>query len=1119
MSVRSSFRSVLQDGPRRRQRRAMCAAFILFLSIALRPLSAQQTTATLLGTVVDPSGAAAPGVTVRVSNIATNIKRETTTDQVGNYSIPYLPAGNYHVTATREGFEAQQIESVTLQVEQAARVDFTLKVGNVSETVNVTASSAVLQTENASVGTVIDASKIVDLPLNGRNFIQLAQLIPGVQAGTPGSITVRRGRGSVGQTDAAYGSTAASANGSRDTANRFFLDGVEVMDYDAMTYSFSPSVDSLAEFKVQTSTYSGEYGGAPGGQVNMLTKSGANQLRGTLWEFNRNDQLTQSYDTIAGKSVTSPRLNRNQFGANAGGPVWIPKLYSGKDRTFFFFNWESGYAAQGASPVYRIVPTGAQRSGDFRGLTDSRTHQPIVLKDPLNIGIVDNVVPKSALSSQTQAFLAYEPLPNTSNGVFNYLTTAASAVSRQKNFTGRVDHNLSSKDQISGRYVFNDTYEAGTPIWGHDERNNLGRTQNVSVSWTRMLRATLVNEARGGWHRFNEAEVFGTTNDASFDVVGKMGLPLVSRLPEEYGPPTISVSGPDGGYDMYNLQRQIGPRVRSNSIAPFTDTLSWQSGRHFLKFGAEVDYRGVTFGQARAPRASFTFDGTYTGSAAADFLLGYIRSDNVNPTHTNTDLYDYWYAFFVNDDWKVTPHLTLTLGLRYDYFQRYKQKDDKFVNIELNGFVLGATTTPTTSHYGRELLAPDRNNFGPRFGFAWRPPISGETVVRGGYGIYYTPQISNAIFAMAEGAQATAGATINGNIVGAPNVFFSNPFPAAQAGGGLPFAVSNDQNMRDSYVQQWNFNIQRRLPGNVVLDVGYVGSKGTRLIVTYDDLNRPLQVVDPRTPGLASLNARRPSQDYLRAVRADKSVGNSIYHSLQVKGERRLSSGLSFLTAYTFSKSISGPSDIGGQVGGGNFIGAPQDAYYLQGDRAVSGFDVTQRFVQTILYDVPFARGLHGAAKYVLDGWQVSTIMTFQSGFPAPVTFGVDTTGTGLGSRPDLVAGQRGDLPAGKRTWKQWFNTAAFAQTPFGRFGTAPRTDAMRLPGIATVDFSVNKSVRFKESRSLEFRTEFFNLLNNFNPDPATVDLNIRSATFGAIGGGVQGITTRVIQLGAKLNF
>jgi hypothetical protein len=598
-----------------------------------------------------------------------------------------------------------------------------------------------------------------------------------------------------------------------------------------------------------------------------------------------------------------------------------------------------------------------------------------------------------------------------------------------------------------------------------------------------------------------------------------MGLPLVSRLPIEYGPPSISVNGPDGAYAMYDLQRQIGPRTRSNSIAPITDALSWQKGTHFLKFGGEVDRRHVTFEQARAPRGSFGFDGTYTGSSLADFMLGYLRNASINPAHTNTDLWNFWQAYFLNDDWKVTPRLNITLGLRYDYFQPYKQSDDRFVNIEQNGFIVAGLTTPKTSRYGRALIAPNHTDFGPRFGFAWRPPLSGETVIRGGYGIYYTPQISNAIFAMAEGAQATAGASVIGNPTGPPNLLFSDPFAGAVTGGALNFAVSNDQNLKDSYIQQWNMDVQRKLPGNVVLDVGYVGSKGTRLIVTFEDLNRPIQVVDPRTPGLFSLNARRPNQDYQRNVRSDKSIGNSIYHALQMKAERRLASGLTFLAAYTFSKSISGPSDIGGQVGGGSFIGAPQDIYHLRGDRSVSGFDLTQRFVGTVLYAIPFFRGLHGPARILLDGWQVATIMTFQSGFPAAVTANVDTTGTGISSRPDQLPGQNGNLPGDKRAWQHWFNAGAFVVAPFGRFGTSPRTDAVRLPGIENADFSVTRSYRFRERRSLDFRAELFNLTNHYNPDPGTVDLNARSQTFGSIGGGVQGITTRVIQLGAKLNF
>jgi hypothetical protein len=1094
---------------------------ILLLVCLSMACVAQQTTATLGGVVTDPSGAVVPNVHIVATNLATNVSREADTDTSGNYSIPFIPAGDYSVTATLSGFQAQKVEHLTLQVQQDARVDFHMTVGNVSESVSVAATAAALQTENATVGTVIDSAKIVELPLNGRNFVQLAQLIPGVQTGTPGSITVRRGRGSVGQSDPSYGGTAASANGQRDTADRYLLDGIEMMDYDAVTYSFSPSVDSLSEFKVETSSYSAESGGAPGAQVNMITKSGTNQLRGTLWEFNRNDALTQSYDAIANKSVKPPRLNRNQFGANIGGPVVIPKLYHGKDKTFFFFNWESGYAAQGATPAYLLVPPSAIRTGNFAGLVNARTKQPILIKDPFSgQPFPNNVVPQDRLSQQSLTFLQFVPQPNTVNGSQNYLPTAFSAVSYQHNYLTRIDHNFSTKDVVTGHYVFNDTFEAGIPVWGTDARNNLGRTQNVEGSEIHTFSSALINQFRTGWHRFNESEIFGTSNNPAYDVAGKMNLPLVSRLPIEYGPPSISINGPDGAYNVYDLQRQIGPRTRSNSITQFVDTLSWQLGTHFVRIGGEVNKRTVTFQQARAPRGAFGFDGTYTGSALGDFMLGYVKNANINPTHTNTDLHDVTQSYYIQDDWKTTSRLTLNVGLRYDYFAPYTQSDDRFADVYQNGFVAANIVTPQNSPYGRGLLQPNRKDFGPRFGFAYRPPILGEWVVRGGYGIYYTPEISNAIFAMAEGAQATSGASVIGNLTGQPNIFFNNPFASATSTPGtLPFAVSNDQNLKDSYVQQWNMNIQRKIPGNVVLDVGYVGSKGTRLIVTYPDLNRPLQIVDPRTPGLPSLNSRRPDPLFPRAVTGDKSVGNSIYHSLQVKAERRMGQGLTFLTAYTWSKSISGPSDIGGQVGGGFYIGTPQDIYYMRGDRSVSGFDVTQRFVQTILYDVPFFRGMHGAGKLLLDGWQVSTIMTAQSGFPTPVTTNLDTTGIGTASRPDLVPGQSGDLPSDKRTWQLWFNKAAFTQPQYGRFGTAPRTDAFRLPGLVNFDFSAVKAFRFSESRSLELRGEFFNLFNHYNPDPQTVDTNLNSATFGSVGKGIQGVTTRVIQVGAKLYF
>jgi len=1099
--------------------------FVFLLCCSVATLVGQQTAGTLIGSVTDATGAVIPAASIKVVNLATNSVREAKSDASGNYSVPFLPAGEYSLNLNAKGFQGQRVTSLTLQVQQTLRQDFSLKVGDVSESISVDASAATLQTDSAVVGTVIDAAKVIQLPLNGRNFIQLAQLIPGVQAGTPGSITVRRGRGSIGQQSSAFGETGMSANGARDTANRYFLDGIEFMDYDAMTFSFSPSIDSLSEFKVETSSYGAESGGAPGGQVNLITKRGGNQYRGTLWLFNRNDALTQSYDEIAGKSVVNPRLNRNQYGVNLGGPVRIPKVYNGKDKTFFFFNWEAGKLLSAANPGFRIVATEAQRNGDFRGLLNATTRQPLALKDPLNAGIVNNVIPVSRLSPQARAFIQFTPLPNTLLGVQNFISQRPTGLSEQDTYTTRIDHTFSQKDTIFGRYVFNDTFEAGAPFWGNDQRDNVGSARTLSGNWVHTFSPTLINDFKGGTASFAEFETFGTSNRADFDIANKMGLPLVSKLPKEFGPPDIGIGGADGGYSVFNLQRQIGPRDRSNSILQFTDTISWQKGKHLIKIGADFAKRDITFDQARQPRGQFSFDGLYTGSAFADFMLGYVRTSVINPVPTSTRLTNLWQSYFINDDWRVSNRLTMNFGLRYDYFGPYKQADDRIVNITQNGYIVGNLFDTKNSPYGRSLIRPDRNNWGPRFGFAYRPGFVNDLVVRGGYGVYFTPQISNAIFAMAEGAQATSGANLVGSPSGTPDLFFSNPFAGAQTSGALNFAVSNDPDMRDSYIQQWNLILQKKLPGNIIIDAGYVGSKGTKLIVTFEDLNRPINLIDPRTPGQPSINARRPNQAFQRNVRSDKSVGNSTYHSLQMKLERRMAKGITFLSAYTWSHSISGPNDIGGQVGGGNFIGAPQDVYNGRNDRGTSGFDLRHRQVNTVLYDLPFFRNTaNKLLKGALGGWQASTIMTFQGGFPSPVTANIDTTGTGVNSRPDQLAGQNGNLPGDQRTWLKWFNTGAFVAadrnpSAYGRFGTSPRTDAIRLPGIINVDFSVNKSFRFTETTRFEFRTEVFNIANHYNPEPGSLDRNVRSATFGAVGGGVQGITTRVIQLGGKFYF
>lgn len=1094
----------------------------LVAAIAIAPvLLAQQTTATVTGSATDPTGAALPKVRVKLTNTRTNVVRETETDYAGVYSIPFLPAGSYQLSATAAGFKTAAVQPFDLQVGQTARLDLHLEVGDVAQSLDVSASAAALQTESASVGAVIDASKIVDLPLNGRNFVQLAQLVPGVQPGTPGSITVRRGRGSVGDTSRSFGQTAMSANGARDTNNRFYLDGVEFMDYDAFSYPFALSVDSLSEFRVETSTYSAEYGASPGGQVSILTRRGTNSLRGTLWEFNRNDALTQTYDAIGDKSVTSPRLNRNQFGANVGGPVFIPKIYNGKDKTFFFFNWESGRSTNGAAAGYARVPPAEMRNGDFRNVRDSRSGAPITLRDPLNIGITGNVIPQRFLSEQALTFLKYVPAPNTSVANSNYINTPQSGIAAQDNYTARADHNLSQRDAVSFRYVFNDTREAGTPFWGNDVRDNLARTQNISSTWTRTFSPSIVNEFRFGWSNMTEYEIFGTTNNPALDIAGEMKIPLVSRRPKDYGPPSISIAnGPDGGYSVYNLQRQIGPRDRGNAVYDFNNILSMQRGRHFIKLGVDILHRNFTFEQARDPRGTFSFDGRYTGSSLADFMLGYVARAQINPDPTNTDLVGVWQSYFLQDDWKITPRLTLNLGLRYDYLQPFRDSQGRMANIEQNGLFLTRLVTPKDSAFGAAMVRGDKNNLGPRVGLAWRPAMLQDTVIRAGYGIYYNHIHPNAPFGMTESSQARNSFDVIGSTSARPDVFFNDPFRGAGTPGLQLNAVpSNDPYYRDAYIQQWNFTIQRKVFGGFLLDAGYVGSKGTRLSVTIPGMNRPVQLHNPATPGLAPLNARRPNPAFSRGVQGDKSIGNSTYNSLQVRADRRMARGLTSLTAYTWSKCMSGPSDIGADIGGGSFIGGIQDIYNFANERSLCGMDVTQRFVQSLIWDVPFFNNSHRLLRATLGGWQLSSIVVAQSGFVADIPYGLDTTATGVSSRANRVAGQSPNLDPSARTYMQWFNTAAFAAVPAGQFGDSPRTGAIRLPGVFSIDLSVNKSFRISDTRRAELRTEVYNLPNHYNIEPGSVDRGFRSVNFGRVGGGIQGLTVRVIQLGLKFYF
>jgi hypothetical protein len=1074
-------------------------------------LWSQATTAKVVGTISDPSGASIPGARITIQNQQTGQARTANADGQGNFEFSFLPVGTYTLSVEAGGFQKAQISAFQLNVDQVSRIDVKLSLGQTTESIDVEAGAVLMQTENATVGTVIDSAKVVELPLNGRSFVQLALLTPGVNPGTPGSITVRRLRGSVGQ------AVGMSANGARDTQNRFYYDGVEAMDLDSYSFSFSPSIDSIQEFKVQSSTYSAEVGGAPGGQVNLTTRSGTNAFHSTLWYFNRNDAFTALngfQPRVPG--AKPPRLNRNQYGANLGGPVFFPKLYNGKNRTFFFFNWESGRQIAGSFGGTALVPPAAFRTGDFSSaaapIVDPVTRQPFP----------GNVIPSNRIAGYARKFLdGWVPQPNANEVGINYRGPRAAAPIDQDQYVSRVDHSIGSNDTISVSYIYNIQADDTVPTFQFDTRGNRARSQNASLSEVHVFSPSVVSEFRLGWHRFFEHEFFGTTDNKEFDIGNAIGIPGVTTRSRDYGPPTFGV-----GYAMPAV-RGIGPRDRLNQLWQFSDNVSIRAGTHFLKAGAMIARRNWTFDEAVNPRGSFGFDGTVTAGGAApqqfhqfaDFLLGLATSAQVSVEPFATRMNNFWHAYYFQDDWKLSPTFTLNFGLRYEYFSPPVQRG-KATNFDLAGFVPvrqtfhGFPDIPDTSDRPAALVYPDKNDFGPRFGFAWSVPKLRDLVVRGGYGIYYTPEITNSWTTLTLNPPIVRTFDFSGTA--------SNPIQVERAFGalgeprtGLFGSGALDPNLRTTYTQQWNFTVQKRLPKEIYFDLGYVGSKGTRLTATVDG-NRPLEII---VPGPA-IGPRRPFQGF-NNISVTASAGSSTYHSMQMKAERRMASGLSVLGAYTWSKSLSN-ADIS-SVGGGSFLGGIQDYMDLRGNRSESVFDIRHRLSIAILYDIPLFRSAREPlVRTFLGGWQIGAISTQQTGFGAMLTPTIDTTGTGIASRPNAVLGQSPMLARDQRTRDRWFNTAAFTLPVNGSFGTSARNQ-IHLPGLNQVDFSATKNFRFLETHQFQFRAEFFNFFNHVNLGAPGV--NIRDpANFGRVNSTNQGAAgmpgdARIIQFGLKYSF
>ena len=1047
--------------------------------LVVSPALGQTHRASLRGTVYDPARAVIPGATVTLTNLETGEQRTITTGNDGSYAISSLPAGSYKLQIERSGF-SKFVQNVNLLVDQVVRADVTLEVPQIGEKFFVDAVTNDLKKDTASLGTVIENHQVTGLPLDGRNFYELSLLVPGAVPPAEGSA------GSV------RGDFAFSVNGAREDANNFLLDGVYNLDPKLNTFGVRPSVDAIREFEMLTSTYDASFGRNPGAQVNVILNSGSNDFHGSAFEFHRNAAL-DARNFFAPASEPKPKYIRNQFGGSLGGPIV-------HDRTFFFADYEGTRSREGITRITN-VPTAEEREGNFSHSVFGVPTNPFT-----GLPFDNGLIPSFFINPVGRAIAALYPLPNR-NVPFQNFVSSPTQRDNNDSFDARLDHRLTHKIDLTFRYSFGnrDLFEPFTgpsfslvPGFGDTVQR---RSQNAMTALTLALTPNLVNETRVAFSRV-AASVTQQASVANSDV----GLPTISPRARDLGLSFITVTGFSPLGDEGN-----NPQDSVTNVYQVLNNSNYISGKHLIKFG--IDFR---FSQQNAfrdvesrGRLQFSPFLTLTNNALADLLLGFPLLTSVahvdNPQQIRTESYN----FYVNDSFRVTPRLTLVGGLRYEYNSPPVDKQDRATIYD----VATRSLVPVgTNGVPRSGFAPDRNNFAPRVGFAWSVGKDQATVLRAGYGVYY----DQSPLAPAEALYFNSPFFDNNIFFSLPGLplTLSNPFPSFFP---LPLpdsALAIQRDLRTGYMQHWNFNIERQLGEKSVLEVAYVGSKGTKLL-TARDINQPQPSALP--PGLPFVPRPDPRFDDINLL---ESRANSNYNALQVRFQQRLVRGLSSLLSYTWSKSIDDASNFFSSAGDPNF---PQNSYDVAAERGRSNFDVRHRLSVSYSYALPFGKGRQYLAKNgwvstALSGWESYGIVTVQSGRPFTVALlpDIDNSGTGrsiLGfganDRPNIV----GNPELSNPTTDQWFNTAAFTFSAPGTFGDAGR-NILDGPGYQTVNLSLMKNTALSERVNLQFRAEAFNLFNhpNFN----LPDNFLGSPTFGRI---TSARDPRHIQFGLKLLF
>jgi Carboxypeptidase regulatory-like domain len=1084
------------------------ALSLAFPLLAAAAAFGQMNTGDITGTVTDPTGAIVAGVSVTALQVSTQQKHTSTSNDAGQYFLPQLPLGEYKLTIDAQGFKQALQENVILHAGDQLRRDFTLELGDAGQSVRVEGNSALMQVESAEIKDVIENQQVVNLPLKDREFMELAVLSPGVvnpPGGTRGDSLSQTGK-------------LINVLGNRTGHNLFLVDGVSVTDEYFNNVALSPPPDAMREFTILLADYSAEFGGKSGAMVNVITRSGTNNFHGSLYEFVRND-IFDARNYFAPPNVATP-FRENQFGAAVGGPIV-------KNRAYFFVNYEGQRVRNSLSQVFS-VPTAAERAGDLTGL--SAVHDPIT-KVPIPGNDLNNDPNYDVNNPSTKAALALLnllPLP-TGAGNSNNLRSVGKQEIGNNNYDARLDQIITPTDSAFVRVSIFDANELdpfGSSVLNEALLPGFGRilkthTDNISAGETHVFSSNTVNEFRFGWLRVSGGQEDPNVGNPFAAIYGLAGT---TTNPADVGYPQANLSGL-----FSTIGTATGFNLRTDKDFELFDNVSIQHGRHSITFGGYFFHLAFNPRFPNNARGTYTYSGTYSGNALADFLFGYPSQGQVGLGEGAENAHTNWAHFYIQDGWRINRRLTLNVGLRYEYNSNLVADENQTSTVDLSSgaprFVvsgnpanltgnasvlaaLAAAQTPpipvvsnSSVGWNDSLLRTRPLRFSPRIGLAWGTPAG--LVLRAGFGVFTNQAAYSVLQNLAENIPFFLNKTVN-NAAGTPtlnmtNILASNPNGAIGANG-----VNHD--FKVEYNEVWNATAQKSLGNNTTFSIQYVGSR-----TVHADSST---AVNLPTPGPGGVQARRPFPN-LNSFTTIRWNGWASFNAMVLEANHRIAHGLSFDASYTLSHSIDDASDAGITNAELNL---PQNIYAnnLAVEKADSSFDHRNRFVGNLLYDLPFAKNSNGWLRAVASGWSVSGILIAQSGPPFTINLSASNDPANIGlvngnnlERPNLS----GNPNDGPKTVAKWFNTTAFSLPAPFTFGNNPRNSVLG-PAFVNLDTSLQKRWQLRESMNLQFRVDAYNSLNHPN-------FNLPGRQFGAANFGViqSAQDPREMQFALKFEF